>query len=1463
MSSAFASFNAYPVSAGNAIYTQWSFSSSFITNYKATTNFLYLLVTDASAVAAGNSISSVVVIPLKDASGNLTTSYTVTSETPGMRFAIQNGTRYQFMAQVVYTASGTITSSNSAQSVVMCSTIPSIPNFVLTPLTGSFSFQLLTDAGTTPQPISEFDGYGVLQGVFVTYSSANQLYSTFVANDASNNLYSEAQLVSCPLDTYEVSISSYNYTSSNGVYWGGRSDTSPSQIVVIDDTPGPVEDLTVFETMRDLSANVQQTYTYVSNTLTWSQPIYGASAETITSYNIYRNSSLINVFTDLSSGTMTYVDSDNTLTVGTLYTYAVAGVNENGEGTSVDTTITGVVFPTITAFTADPSGSQQLYLQVSLGANGFPLSSYSYDYSYNTAGSTPQTIPGPNPYLLAGLTNGSTYYLQAASSVPSLTDPSSVYTTVITNTISAVPYNPVLDGATDVSTNPLDISGNPSGSILLSWTNPANPIGITGTQVYNLYRKLTSAGDSTYTLINSSTIIPSSRSSYNDSAVVLGTSYTYKIVNVLTSGTKVITSDGTVSTSIIPFLAPSAVQNLSLFQPTVTDMSYSYTAPSAMGGYPLSAYYCSVYNLSDGSSVPIVVNYNNGATLKGFLSTIAGTTLTQGNQYKLVVSAAVSGNNGTGSNSTFYGATASAINFTVPSGINSPAVSNASSITNTIYNGIMIDWSTNSDYTTLDASNATFNIYKNASPLAIASGVTGTNYLDTTAVVGTDVRYQVVAVVNGVAAAFSGGLTPTPSVEIRSIRLPNQVAGPITAYNITNTTIDFSWNASTNGSGLAATALRYSYTLTNQTTGTIDASGVTTTTSASISSGLTASGKYTISVEAGIYTNSTFYFNTVNPATTSVSLYNSAPRGSYSAIYGSNTYVGTSSGALLTNIVNSTDISGLTFVSYTQQVATDVSFTNVISNTSSTSSEFYVTGLINGTTYYLRCAYIYENSLSVLVQGAWSPIQTGVPAISPNQPNGLEANTTGASSSIILYWNVPDPNAGVSPNTYSVQYGTNPDDLISDLSFNPVASYPVVIVNGVYKYSKNIQGLSAGTVYYLNVVAAVAGAQIAVSQPSVTIEAIPYTQPSAPQNLIAAASATSIDLTWTTPSTTGGAGQGSNGPLLYSAQIATDVSFTNILQTIDGISLTTCTFENLIDGSTYNVRVNAYFDVQSSGFVSSGPYELKNGVTTQNPPVNPILNFTAVNTAGTGTSTQKGKYVTVSWSWDTNFAGSVILQRQISDPDGVSLNGFYTVATASYSVGGSASKTFIDQGLTADASNSSVNFLNGNRMVYRLLSTYNGYPQQTITTTQASSYVVPFSDPIATDASGNPINASNVITPITPDGSGNYSSFYFRINKNGAPINSIVAVGLSSDEQVVPVITQSNPDIVYNNPQTNAVVVTGVSNIGGIAKNQYSNYMLTYTIGGVPAQVSNTLGVESNAAGALVVKQPVNGKFGN
>lgn len=1436
----FTDFKAYATTQGNALNTNWSFDASFVidvSNGVSNPDFLYIYITDFSNITTGKGMSSPVVVPLYQDNGELTTSFLIDNDTPDMAFNIENGTKYQIMAQMVYTnGSNNIVTKNSNQSVIMCSTIPQVPsNFVLTPYTNKFGIRLKNASDVPPTPISEFDGFGVLRGIFVNYSDGANMFSTFIANDANNNLYSQEQFIDVSLNDYEVSIASYNYnteTAPDGttVSWGGRSDITDTKIVDVDDTPGPVTNLTVYETMADASVNLRPDYDYVSNKITWDLPTFGASNETITSYKIYRNGVLIDTVTNPSA--VSYTDDNNSLNVGQVYSYNVGAVNAQGEGTLPSpVTITGVIFPAQTNLVVDASGSNGMEMEVTNVANGFPSANYRWDFSYNRVDvSYNSGYQTANP-LRVDASNGVTYYIQSSTDVSSVNRIDVNYTTSYwTPVVSFIPYDPVLPDPSNIQVDPLDASSNPTGDIKVSWINSAMNGDISGNLTYTLQYKLTGSPDASYALASTGAAIDASSSTFTMTGLTLGSSYMFRVKNTLTgtgsdSG-KVANSGYDVSEQVVPFELPGAVQNLTLSNPTTTDMSYSFVAPADTGGLPIARYYSELRILNDGSDN--FVADTSGNDMSGNLATLFGQALQSGSQYKLIVNAVVDGSYNVVGQS-FNGPTSNATEFTVPTGLDSPTVVNAED--GELLEGIKITW----DDSAIDASNATYTIYANGAGAAnpLATGLTGTSYTDTSPTIGSFHSYQVVPVVNDVSAAYVPNVTPVPSATIERIGYPAQP----TNLTITDRTIDsaqFAWTASTGGSGNDA-SLNYLWMLTDAS-GNVDASGVTVDLDASASS-LDSAQTYTLTVQTGVVNpeDSLIYYNEDGVPELDFRLYDDLSAAQIEYVY-------SSSAALLINLVDATDVSGLTFVQYKIDVATDASFNNIVAPYTGSASEFYASGLTNGTTYYIRAYNVYNDGMGD-VDSPVSGTATGIPGPSPNQPEGVVADTEDPQS-ITVYWNIAT--TGNAPNRYALNYGTDPNNLIpSSMNFELLSDFS----SNATQYYRKITGLTYGTTYYANVVAGIdMSGSTAVSQPSATVEAVPYTTPSAPQNFQNYPNTTSITSEWTQPETTGGAGQGLNSQLYYEVQL-TDTSFATIVASEKQVT-SPYEFTGLTVDTSYNARVRAYFWVQNDPLdVAVGPWAEQTGILTQSAPIEPTINVTAQNSLGAEGS-QKGRTVLIDYEIDPSFAATLTLKRQAYDPTGTTpLDNAYILIDSSNVPIGTSSGQFVDNELN----DGSANFLNGNMMQYQLDVSYDvisgSDPLHTVT---AASKVAPYGKPIAVDLSGNPFDLSNCILPIDMS-NGEYNSFTLRINKNGSDINSLVAVGLLDVSGTVYVFDASAGylnGITYDNDQVDYK----------IAANQYGTTIVNYGAGNL---VDNTMVILSNRGGALIPKQPEGGSFGN
>jgi hypothetical protein len=695
----------------------------------------------------------------------------------------------------------------------------------------------------------------------------------------------------------------------------------------------------------------------------------------------------------------------------------------------------------------------------------------------------------------------------------------------------------------------------------------------------------------------------------------------------------------------------------------------------------------------------------------------------------------------------------------------------------------------------------------------------------------------VVPTVNDVSANYVPNVTPVPSATIERIGYPAQPSN-LTITDRTIDSVDFSWNASTGGSGNDA-SLNYLWMLTDSGSN-VDASGVTTSLNAS-ASGLDSAETYTLTVQAGVVNpeDDLSYYNPKSIPTESFKLYNDLSAAQIQFVYSSNQ-------ALLINLVHATDVSGLTFSNYKIDVATDASFNNGVNSSpfTSSASEFYISSLTNGTTYYIRAYNVYNDGIEDVVSPV-SATATGVPEISPNQPTGVIADTE-AQGSITVYWeiDIEDPTI----NRYALNYGTDPSNLIPEnMTFELLSDFS----SNATQYYKKITGLTSGTTYYANVVAGIdQGGSTAVSQPSTTAQAVPYSVPSAPRNFENYPSTQSIKSEWSVPSDNGGAGSDDNSQLYYQLQIDVCANFTAPLLDEKEISDLFFNSTDLTNDTVYNARVRAFFYVKNnSSNVAASAWVYQYGIKTQLAPTEPTINVTAQNSLGVNGS-QKGRTVLIDYTIDPSFAATLTLKRQAYAPNGTTaLDAAYIEIDSSNVPIGTSSGQFVDNELNSGVDN----FLNGNMMKYQVDVSYDviggSDPLHTVT---AASKVAPYSKPIPVDASGNAIDLSACIVPIDMS-NGEYNSFTLRINKNGSNINSLVAVGLLDVSGSVYVFDASAGylnNIIYANDQVD----------GKIAADQYGTTIVNYGTGNL---VNNTMAILSNAGGAQICKQPEGGSFGN
>ena len=1397
------------------IQNDWSFNG--LTSSDVQQMYLYV---SKKGVASGSSISSTIILPKLDTSGNLTTHYMLENTNPDLTFPLVIGETYEVILQVVYKQSGQVAGETSNTQLVVAGSIPSVPNFTLQYSDNLIRVTLKDAQNQQPTQNSEFDGYIPLTGAMVTFSSGSNLKCQFFDN-SNNRLYDSYLDVSAITGTtYEVSVATYNFTEDPScaynnawVSYGGRSAISEAQLITVLDVPSTPQQFEAYETMRD--ASNPSTYSYVSNTLKWQNPSFPVPAELL-SFQIYRNRSLIHTTTDISGAgyIYNYKDESTSLVAGNEVTYEVAAVNAKGLGLFATIDMSNVVFPRIVNFTATPDGSGVVHLSATPLGNGF--NSCTYDFSYNGI-SYPSN---DNSYNAIGLPNNQEQLFQVRIDCSSNTDSAKSYKSSWVNA-SAIPYDSSLNAPTNVDLSNVDILGKPLDRKLeLSWTDSSNATPIQGL----MYAKIEIQVALPFQPWTPVAVVNGSKGQdhkYMITDLTNGVNYNVRVKNYIINSILNQRADSpwAVDGPMAPFAAPGPVTSLQMDASGTDMLKFSYVAPVVPLMFQnLITYDLSLNKLNGGVTTP-VGSKPDYTDVSGTIPDNINVTPDAGSHYELFVTPKVNG---------VAGQTTSVKAFTDPSGV-------TCSVDNTDNSGnllryIDVIW----NHATNDPSNVSYNIYVNGKPTPTATGIIGTEYLDSDLTVGVSYYYQVVPVVNGVEGAYVPGTTPTKSSStLPALQPPAQVTSA-TFYDISINGFDVSWNNSANGSGLTDNNLRYKVEVIDPS-GNLDTSSNNLSVNNAIFNNLTKSW-YEVNIYAGVSYESIVFYNKINPYSNTIYLYNTIPAPILKLYPSLN--------AILSDWTTS-DVSGLTFYDSTVELATDASFINVVKTVNLDSNEYYFDQLTNGTIYYTRVKnnYIINN---VVKSSEWSLTQVTVPGPAPAQPQGLSVDASNGNCT--LHWDVPQQSP-VNPTHYALCVSKDLHDIIPNpLTWKPLTDFS----SNVSQYFINIvqdnanANLVNGTLYYFTVIAGFeispqSGTTYRVSQPATPVFAVPYTTPTPVTNFYAYSDIQSITLNWFPPDTNGGAGVGTNGPLRYTAEIARDASFNFIVSTVTNITNNVMgmshTFTGLDLETLYSVRVRAYFNINNNPSTPSlGPWMSDLEIYTGDSPIQPGI----IEIVREGSPA--GKQVQLRWLVDSNFGdNSMVLKRTIKGPAGNVLVSNEQVLSKVDVSGTDLSNNNVYNYI--DTSNNNNNFLNGNSMEYTLDISYNYLSGSKHFTSSTSRAAVPFGKPIATDLYGNPIDLSNVIIPVNMDGSGNFSIIDVEINKNGSDLVSFVVLGLTpaGSTEEIPVLDVDPSTIIYNNVQMNSK----------IAANQHAKHRLN-----LGSSVASVLQIQSNAVGTLITDKP-------
>ena len=244
------------------------------------------------------------------------------------------------------------------------------------------------------------------------------------------------------------------------------------------------------------------------------------------------------------------------------------------------------------------------------------------------------------------------------------------------------------------------------------------------------------------------------------------------------------------------------------------------------------------------------------------------------------------------------------------------------------------------------------------------------------------------------------------------------------------------------------------------------------------------------------------------------------------------------------------------------------------------------TGLTNGQTYYYKVSAI--NSIG---EGPQSNEVSGTPVAPATVPSAPQSFTASpGNAQVVLTWSAPSSNGGLSIIAYKVYRGTasGGESLLTTLA-------------NVLTYTST--GLTNGQTYYYKVTAVNSVGEGPQSNEASGTPVAPATVPTAPQSFTATAGNAQVVLTWSAPSSNGGASI--TGYMVYQGTIPGGESLLTTLANV-----LTYTSTGLPNGQTY------YYKVSAINSIGEGPKSSEASATPVAPATVPSAPQSLTATAG-------------------------------------------------------------------------------------------------------------------------------------------------------------------------------------------------------------------------------------------------------
>ncbi len=487
------------------------------------------------------------------------------------------------------------------------------------------------------------------------------------------------------------------------------------------------------------------------------------------------------------------------------------------------------------------------------------------------------------------------------------------------------------------------------------------------------------------------------------------------------------------------------------------------------------------------------------------------------------------------------------------------------------------------------------------------SGRDKTNYTHPNRTAGTTDYYRVSAVNND-------GTSSPSNVASATAGTPDAVTG-VTATASGRNQINLSWTAPSRNGGASVTGYRIQVSPNGTGNWTNLEGGNTNSTATTYShTGLQSGKTYYYRVYAINSRGVGIVDSNVANATTDPITAPTAPTG----------LSATASGSSQINLSWTTpsDDGGLFIMGYRIEISTNAgtNWSDLIASTGSISTTYMHTGLTPGTTYHYRVSANNRNYRSVPSNVAHATTDARA---EPDAPTGLTATASGPTQ-INLSWTAPSNNGNTAIIGYKIEVSANAGTSWSDLVEN----------TGSLATTYEDMGLTAGETRHYRVYAINSDGESDPSNVANATTPAAITRPGAPTDLTATAMGMNqIDLSWTAPSSDGGAAITG-----YRIQVSPNGTgnWTNLVGNTNTPNTTRYEHTNLSPGTTRHYRVRA-INSEGAGNPSNIDHATTDALTVTRPDA--PTNLMATPSGPTR--------INLSWTAPSNNGGAAITGYQI------------------------------------------------------------------------------------------------------------------------------------------------------------------------------------------------------------------------